>query len=102
MAEWMIDIGDRVILASAKDRDQDALGTVIKRDPYPDRDVLVRVLHDDGVPRWRRRDSLRALGYRMSAEDLAADLELMGLDAPESPQDARSRPTGHQDGDAHG
>lgn len=75
-----IDLGDRVILASAKDRGPDVLGTVVQRDPYyPGRDVLVRVLHEDGVLRWRRRDRLRALGVRMSADDLAADLALMGL-----------------------
>lgn len=74
-----IDVGDRVILASAMTRDRDVLGTVIERDPHPDRDLLVRVLHEDGVARWHRRDSLRALGHRMSAEDLAADLAAMGL-----------------------
>lgn len=74
-----LDIGDRVILAAAKDRSRTVLGTVIDRDPHPDRDVLVRVLHEDGIPRWRRRDSLRWLGCRMSADALAADLKLMGL-----------------------
>jgi hypothetical protein len=74
-----VDIGDRVILASARDRSPDVLGTVIERDPHQDRDVLVRVLHGDGVARWRRRESLRALGHRMAVADLAADLELMGL-----------------------
>lgn len=73
------DIGDRVILASAEGRGRDVLGTVIERDPHQDRDVLVRVLHEDGVARWRRRDSLRVLGHRMPVADLAADLELMGL-----------------------
>jgi hypothetical protein len=79
VAEPMVDIGDRVILAAARERSPDALGTVIERDPHQDRDVLVRVLHGDGVARWRRRDSLRALGHRMPVADLAADLELMGL-----------------------
>lgn len=75
-----IDIGDRVILAAAKDRSSDALGTVIARDPYPDRDVLVQVLHEDGVVRCRHRDALRALdGPRTPFADLVADLQGMGL-----------------------
>lgn len=73
----VIDIGDRVILTAATDRGRDVLGTVIERDPYPDRDALLRVLHDDGITRWHRRDALRALGHRMPADALAADLELV-------------------------
>lgn len=75
----MVDIGDRVIVAAATGRGADVLGTVIERDPHSDRDVLVRVFHEDGIARWHRRDSLRALGYRTSPSDLAADLELMGV-----------------------
>lgn len=75
--EAMVDLGDRVILAAATDRRSDALGTVIARDPYPDRGIVVGVLHEDGVLRWHRRDSLRGLGYRMSAADLVADLKAM-------------------------
>lgn len=74
------DIGDRVILAAARGRSRAALGTVIARDPHPDRNAIVQVLHEDGVPRWRRRDALRTLeGHRMSPDDLAADLTSMGL-----------------------
>lgn len=76
-----IDLGDRVILAAATDRRPDALGTVVARDPYyPGRDVVMGVLHEDHVLRWRRRDALRPLGHRMSADDLVADLKLMGRD----------------------
>lgn len=80
-----IGLGDRVILAAAADRAPDALGTVIERDPHPDRDTLVRVAHDDGIRRWRRRDSLRALGHRMAAADLAADLQLAAREDVSTP-----------------
>lgn len=76
------DLGDRVILATAfelGERAPDALGTVIERDPYPDRDVMVRVFHDDKVARWHRRDSLRTLGWRMNPDALAADLRMLGF-----------------------
>lgn len=45
-----------------------------------ERGTLVRVLHETGKCRWRRRDELRPLGdNRMSPEDLAADLALLGI-----------------------
>jgi hypothetical protein len=84
----MIRPGDRVILASATYRAPDVLGTVIEGDPHRDRDVMARVLHDDGITRWHRRDSLRALGYRMTDDDLAADLALRGISLTQ-PADAR-------------
>jgi hypothetical protein len=76
----VIDVGDRVIVAGAGDRGRDVLGTVIERDPYPERDSRVLVLHEDGEARWRSRDSLRALGRRMALADLASDLRLMGIE----------------------
>jgi hypothetical protein len=75
-----IDLGDRVILAEAGDRRGDVLGTVIDRDPYPERGTRVLVFHDDGIARWRDRDSLRSLGRRMALADLASDLQLLGIE----------------------
>lgn len=72
-----IDVGDRVILAEASSRAPNVLGTVIERDPYPDRGVVVCVLHEDGRRRWRRLEQLRRLhAPRMDPADLAADLVL--------------------------
>jgi hypothetical protein len=77
------EVGCRVILADAGGRARDVLGTVIDHDPHRDSDLLVEVLHDDGVRRWRRRDDLRVLGKPMAPAHLAADLrDLLGEQAP--------------------
>jgi len=78
----LTDVGDRVIVASATDRGPNVLGIVIARDSRRDGGVLLAVLHENGRIRWHQRDALRRLGsHRMLAEDLAADLEMMGLPA---------------------